>query len=68
MRVETYQLFAENGKPIRKATKVVFITRAPIYFMERLPKKIALKQAEEIDMRETKTELKQAWKKRQIKK
>lgn len=43
MRVETYQLKAANGKPIRKATKVVFADGREVKFMERMSKREALK-------------------------
>ena len=45
MRVETYQLVASNGNPIRKATKVIFPDGQEVRFMERVNKRNALEQA-----------------------
>lgn len=44
-RVETYQLRAMTGRPIRRATKVVFDDGREVRFMERMPKRKAIRQA-----------------------
>jgi hypothetical protein len=44
MKVFTYQLVAQNGKPIRKATGVRFPDGREIRFTERLTKRDALAQ------------------------
>ena len=43
--VETFQLVAANGRPIRKATKVVLSDGREIRFIERTSKADALKNA-----------------------
>jgi hypothetical protein len=47
MKVETYQLVAGNGRPVRKATKVVFPDGVEVRFMEKLSKRRAIEQATE---------------------
>jgi hypothetical protein len=42
MKVETYQLVAGNGRPVRKATKVVFPDGVEVRFMEKLSKRRAI--------------------------
>lgn len=44
--VETYQLVAGNGRPIRKATVVTFADGEQVRFIEKLPKGEAIKQAQ----------------------
>jgi hypothetical protein len=44
--VGTYQLVAGNGRPIRKATVVTFPDGEEIRFIEKLPKRKAIEQAE----------------------
>jgi hypothetical protein len=45
-RVETYQLVSSiTGKPIRKATKVIFADGKEVKFIERLPKTKAIRAA-----------------------
>lgn len=44
--VETYQLVAGNGRPIRKATVVTFDDGEEVRFIEKLPKGQAIEQAE----------------------
>lgn len=44
MKISTYQLIAVNGKPIRKATKVILNNGKEIKFMERMTKKEAIRQ------------------------
>jgi hypothetical protein len=44
-RVSTYQLLTGSGRPIRKATKVTFADGREIRFMDRIPKREAIKQA-----------------------
>lgn len=45
-RIETYQLTASNGKPIRKATKAIFSDGFEVKFMEYIPSKTdAINQA-----------------------
>lgn len=44
--IETYQLVASNGKPIRKATKVIFSDGFEVKFLDRIPSKTdAINQA-----------------------
>lgn len=43
--VSSYRLVAGNGRPIRLATKVVFVDGTEVKFMERMPKKEAIAQA-----------------------
>jgi hypothetical protein len=43
--VETYQLTASNGRPIRQATKVTCPDGKVIHFLEKLGKAQAIKQA-----------------------
>ena len=45
MRVETYQLLASNGRPIRKATRVVMENGRVIRWTERISKREALRTA-----------------------
>jgi len=47
-RVETYDLIAANGRPIRKATRVVMPDGRVVSFTERLGKREALRQAAQI--------------------
>jgi hypothetical protein len=47
MKVETCQLVAGNGRPIRKATKVVFPDGVEVRFMEKMSKRRAIEQAAE---------------------
>ena len=47
-RVETYDLIAANGRPIRKATRVVMPDGRVISFAERLSRREALRQAAQI--------------------
>lgn len=44
-RVKDYQLIARNGRPIRKATMVIFQDGRTVRFVERLGKKEAIRQA-----------------------
>ena len=44
--VETYQLVAGNGRPIRKATRVRFADGRVVSFIERLSKREAVRQAQ----------------------
>ncbi len=45
-RVETYQMVSRiTGKPIRKATRVIFADGKKVEFMERLPKRMAIRAA-----------------------
>jgi hypothetical protein len=44
--VETYQLTASNGRPIRQATKVTCPDGTVIRFIEKLSKAQAIKQAQ----------------------
>ena len=43
--IQTYQLIAGNGNPIRKATKVILENGEEIRFMDKLSNKEAMKQA-----------------------
>ena len=43
--VTTYNLFAGNGRHIRKATKVIFPDGKEIRFLERVGKKLAIREA-----------------------
>jgi len=47
MKVQTYSFKASNGKHARFATEVIMGDGEVIQFIERLPKKQALKQASE---------------------
>jgi hypothetical protein len=47
-RVETYQLIAANGRPIRKATRVLLPSGQVVSFTERLSKREALRQAAQV--------------------
>lgn len=45
-RVETYQMYAAvTGRPIRKATKVIFEDGREVKFIDRIPKKKAIREA-----------------------
>ena len=39
-KVETYQLLAANGRPIRKATKCIFSDGYEVKFLDYIPSKI----------------------------
>jgi hypothetical protein len=43
--VETYQLTASNGRPIRQATKVTCPDGKVIHFLEKMSKAQAIRQA-----------------------
>lgn len=45
-KVETYQLLASNGRPIRKATRVVRENGAIVEFTELMTKSEAIRQSE----------------------
>lgn len=47
-KVETYKLFASNGRYIRTATRVTFSTGRTVEFMERMSKREAIRQAEKV--------------------
>jgi hypothetical protein len=44
-KVETYNLLSRDGKNIRQATKVAFPDGVVVKFIDKLPKKEAIKQA-----------------------
>lgn len=46
MKVETYQMIASNGRPIRKATKVVFENGQEVRFTEKMTKQQAIEQGQ----------------------
>lgn len=52
--IENYQLYASNGRPIRKATKVILDDDTVFRFIEKLGKKEALEQVALIQDREIK--------------
>lgn len=52
IRVETYQLIAGNGRPIRKATAVVFPDGKVVRFTERMGRGQAVAQAMVLRQRE----------------
>lgn len=51
MRVESYRLVAQSGRPVRTATRVVFEDGSRISFLDRVPKRQALMQAWEMWLR-----------------
>jgi hypothetical protein len=50
--VETYSLVASNGRPIRKAARVVFADGREVRFLDRMSKREAIRQVGELLARE----------------
>lgn len=46
-KVESYHLFASNGKPIREATRVILSNGKVFKFLDKLTKREALKSVQE---------------------
>lgn len=51
-KVELYEMYAPNGRYIRKATKVTLSNGRVVKFMDRMPKGQAINQAFKIELRE----------------
>lgn len=51
IQISTYQMVANNGRPIRKATKITFSDGHEIRFTEKMSKREALRQVAKLPVR-----------------